>query len=867
MDSMATVGASRRTLMRAAGGVALTGLLVRGAVAQPPPAAAPAQAASWPHVVQAAGGGSATVYQPQVISWPGQAVLNARAAVSITRARAAGQSGGAAPAPVLGTIEVTARTTTDFATRLVTLSDLRLTGSRFPALDTGQAAQLEARLKQILPSVTTQRIPLDTLLLSLREGAQVPSDPAVDNDPPVIFHSTRPASLVVFDGDPVLAPLGAGSPLSVAVNTNWDVFFDPTAAAGDGPWYLLVGESWFEAPHATGPFAPLATLPEALRNMPDQPATADARRAIPGRPMAPDAAPTIFVSMKPAEIILTDGPPRFTTIPGTTVQMVSNSDSALFRHAGDERFYYLVSGRWFRAASLDGPWSFATPELPPDFAAIPPDSAAGNVLASIPGTAQAQEAVLQAQIPRTATLPRSGTPGPEVTYAGAPQFKPIPGTGLSYAVNTAFEVLLVSGRYYCCHEGAWYIAAAPTGPWALAEGPPPGVQRIPPSHPLHNVVYVSVYDVTPAAVTYGYTAGYLGGLVAAGVLVYGTGYWYPPVVLPGPVPVFFPYPVSYAGNVWYNPASGAWARGGTVYGPYGGVARSGAAYNPATGAWARGGAVYGPYGGAGAWSAYNPRTGTYARGSAAWGGGSGWANASFVNPSTGRSGTTTQSWTPYGRSGSTEVSGPNRSVDTASASNARGGAAGGFTSSTGAEGAAVRGAGGNQAAAVRTQGGNVYAGADGNVYRKTDSGWQKYDSGGWQTVTPPAGRQGGEAQPANLGATERGAAANPTAATQATPPRADATPDTRARAGTRGQDPAQTPAGQGGRQAGRTAGGTLDGSGFSQLEQDHTARQAGEMRQRSLGGGQAWGGFEPGQRAGGGEAGGRFGGGGGFHRR
>jgi hypothetical protein len=42
----------------------------------------------------------------------------------------------------------------------------------------------------------------------------------------------------------------------------------------------------------------------------------------------------------------------------------------------------------------------------------------------------------------------------------------------------------------------------------------------------------------------------------------------------------------------------AWARGGSVYGPYGYGAAAGTAYYPATGAWAHGAAVYGPYGGA-----------------------------------------------------------------------------------------------------------------------------------------------------------------------------------------------------------------------------------------------------------------------------
>jgi hypothetical protein len=352
----------------------------------------------------------------------------------------------------------------------------------------------------------------------------------------------------------------------------------------------------------------------------------------------------------------------------------------------------------------------------------------------VPGTSQAQLAVLRAQIPQQATLKRADAKL-TVSYAGAPEFRPLPGIDLAYAVNTAFEVLETGGKYYVCYQGAWFVGATPNGPWALADSVPPAVHSIPPSSPVYNVSYVNVYGSTAETVTYGYTAGYTMGYVAAGVLVYGTGYYYPPYVVPGVVPVFLPYPYSYAGSVWYNPAVGAWARGGTVYGPYGGAVTAGRAYNPATGAWARGGAVYGPYGGAGAWSAYNPATGTYAHGSAAWGPNGRTANASFYNPRYGVSGSTTQNANAYSRWGSSTVSGPNRTVNTASASNARG-SAGAISSSTGAAAAGVHTRTGNNAAIGRTASGNVYAGADGNAYKHTDTGWSKWDNG-WQSMKSP----------------------------------------------------------------------------------------------------------------------------------
>src|SRR4030095_12075736 len=96
------------------------------------------------------------------------------------------------------------------------------------------------------------------------------------------------------------------------------------------------------------------------------------------------------------------------------------------------------------------------------------------------------------------------------------------------------------------------------------------------------------------------------GYVSAGVVVYGTGWYYPPYIYPARIPIYYPYSFAYAGAASYNPATGAWARGGAIYGPYGGVVKGGTAYNPATGGWARGGAVYGPKGGAGRVAASTP---------------------------------------------------------------------------------------------------------------------------------------------------------------------------------------------------------------------------------------------------------------------
>ena len=321
----------------------------------------------------------------------------------------------------------------------------------------------------------------------------------------------------------------------------------------------------------------------------------------------------------PAAIIVTNGPPQWTSVAGTSLQYAANSDAALFRdQAQGGKLYYLVSGRWFSAATLAGPWSFATTSLPADFARIPPNGPRGFVLVSVPGTPQAQEALLETQIPQQATLDRS-TAKMTVVYAGEPVFAPIPGTTLAYATNTSFVVVRESASYYSCYQGAWFVAGGPSGPWVLTETVPASIYAIPPSSPVYPCTYVRVYASTPTSITYGYTPGYTMSYVSAGVVVYGTGYYYPPYIYPAYMPIYYPYPYSYAGATYYNPATGAWAHGGAIYGPWGGAAKGGSYYNPTTGTYARGGEIYGPNGGAGAFSAYNPTTGSYAHGSATWG--------------------------------------------------------------------------------------------------------------------------------------------------------------------------------------------------------------------------------------------------------
>jgi hypothetical protein len=388
--------------------------------------------------------------------------------------------------------------------------------------------------------------------------------------------------------------------------------------------------------------------------------------------------PQIFVSLEPAELIQTKGKAQMKPIEETELLYVTNTENHILLHTPNSKYYVLLSGRWFQSSSLNGPWDH-TPgaELPEDFAKIPEEHSQASLLASVPGTPQAKEALIANSIPQTAAIKREEAKL-KVKYDGAPKFVQIEGTSLKYAANTPTPVIQTkNNEYYAVENGVWFAASAPAGPWAVAAVVPADIYSIPASCPIHYVTYVKVYSSTPDTVYVGYTPGYYGTVVSdEQVVVYGTGYYYSPYV--GTVwygapytygcgaafgwsssagwsvgfsvgygyPMYYPwwgpvgwgwmyapypyYPVGYWGGAAYTNVYGHW--GSTAYGgtraawanPYTGnygQAGRGAVYNSATGAYAAGRAgrntnVYTGNTVAGAQGVrYNPNTGVVAGGS------------------------------------------------------------------------------------------------------------------------------------------------------------------------------------------------------------------------------------------------------------
>ena len=239
---------------------------------------------------------------------------------------------------------------------------------------------------------------------------------------------------------------------------------------------------------------------------------------------------------------------------------MTNTDSDIVLDMAGQESFVLISGRWYKSKSMKPPWEFVKPDaLPAEFKKIPEPSPIGEVLTSVAGTPQAEDALAEAQVPQTAAIKRNEAKT-KVEYHGEPQFKPIPDTEVAYAVNTASQVLKIKGKYYVVVQAVWFVGSSPNGPWTLSDKAPPEAQQIPPDSPVYNVKYVAVYDTTPEVVYVGYYPGYVGCYPYYGTVVWGTGWYYPPYISPY---AYYPRPVTFGFSAHYNPYSG-WSLGFSI---------------------------------------------------------------------------------------------------------------------------------------------------------------------------------------------------------------------------------------------------------------------------------------------------------------
>ena len=693
----------------------------------------------WPRIFHS-GSVTFTIYPPQVEKWEGN-VIDFYCAVESKE--------GTSSAAKYGVVWLQAWTEVDKVNRLVTLNRIQVIRVKFPAA-ADQEAALSALLAKKLPSVT-KTVSLDRLEAAVEADNEEMKGVEVKNDPPRVIIATKPSLLVLIDGPSEMREV-PGTELQRVINTRSIILLENEKKL----YYLRVEDWWLQSKELEGPWKYAEKLPDDIKKAEDFLVKQNLAQNSEGKQPAQQpslkeagkkaAIPDIYIVFGQAEMIETNGPPTYERISGTGLEYATNTNGNIFRLG--EQYYILVSGRWFKSATLDGPWSFVPgKELPSDFANIPATSPKATVLASVPGTYESKEAVIANSVPQTATITRSEAKL-TVQYDGSPMFLPIEGTSMQYARNTSAAVIETSDHhYYCVESGVWFTAFSPQGPWIVADSVPAEIYDIPPSSPLYYVTYVKVYSSTPEVVYVGYTPGYYGTVVSENTMtvVYGTGWYYPPYI--GPT-VWYGWPYTYgvgAGFV-YSTGSG-WSFGfgyGYTYYPW---------YYPWWGPMGYYGCCWYPYYGWGAWggaavaNAYGVWGNTaYSRTGAAW-----------ANPYTGNYGASTRGAYHNNQTGRSTVAGRgyNTNIYTGNTAGYRGGAtynpntgivAGGGAGYAGniysGQGAAGRGGfayNTNTNTGIAAGSNNVYAGRDGTVYRynRGSGNWSSNSGGGWQSIDKP----------------------------------------------------------------------------------------------------------------------------------
>jgi hypothetical protein len=466
-----------------------------------------AEQRGWPREIPSSAG-TILIYSPQVDAFS-MDLLTARAAVSLTREAGA--------EPVFGAVWFTSRVVTDRDADTVAYTQIHVLKLRVPGLrgDDEQAfiAAIEraANEWQLGESLTRFTYAVEAARQASASAAQL------DNTPPKVVFAREPTVLLAYDGAPQVRPI-EGSDLERVINTPYVVIYDPKAKS----YYLTGGRHWYTARAAVGPWTSIAAAPPKVAGVAPQDTAAAAADS--GAPRA------IVTATEPTELVVITGDPMLVPITGTDLLYVSNTESDLFKELQSQEYFLLLSGRWFRSRTLAGPWSYVPPDkLPATFAKIPPDTPRSDVLASVPGTEAANDAIVDAAIPQTAAVKRAEA-ALEVTYDGDPRFEPVEGTRMAYAVNASTAVLRIDGRYYACDQAVWFVSSGPTGPWTVSDTLPPAVQAIPPTSPVYYVKFVHIYYATPEVVYVGYTPGYVGAYPYYGTIVYGTGWRYRPYI-------------------------------------------------------------------------------------------------------------------------------------------------------------------------------------------------------------------------------------------------------------------------------------------------------------------------------------------------
>ncbi|HTE11464.1 MAG TPA: hypothetical protein VK645_10845 [Chitinophagaceae bacterium] len=486
----------------------------------------------WPKEIPASDGSRITVYEPQPEKYADNSMY-ARAAVSIIRK--------AGDEPVFGVMWFNATLETD--SRMATLKQVTVVQSKFADNDEASKTLLLNAVEKGMPAMNIQ-FEVSRLQSVLQEEKEE-TGADLKNDPPLILYRDKPTTLIVLDGEPV-EQQDDDLKMTRIVNSPYLIVKNPD----DKKYYLYGGNFWYSSSQVKDGWKNVKSLPSKIKEI-DAVMKEEAKKDTAQKDETTFTSTTdILVSTVPAELIQTEGAPTYQAVEGSTLLYVNNSLDEIFKDVESQKNYILIAGRWYRSTTLNGPWEYVEPDaLPAAFANIPAGSEKDGVLASVAGTDEANEAMIDARVPQTAKVNRS-TATCEVTYDGDPKFVTIENTNLSVAENSSLTVMLApNNQYYALENGIWFISSNANGPWQVANERPSDVEKIPVSNSAYNARYVYVYQTTPQYVYVGYTHGYMGNYIGRRTVVWGTGWHYRPWYGRR----FWPRPYTWGFGMHYNP--------------------------------------------------------------------------------------------------------------------------------------------------------------------------------------------------------------------------------------------------------------------------------------------------------------------------
>jgi len=440
---------------------------------QPPVQAQP----EWPKSIITAGGTVIDLYSPRVVSWSDDVVRWH----SVMSVRHVGSDD-----PVYGAAWISAMVNRDSAARQLLVRSVHVDRLRIPD-DTDRAdndfisTAMEVYTPWVLGSIPE---PVDGGGgLAANAGGGIAADAGAGRTK--IYYATAPTVLVLIDGAPRLE-MNAHWGLPAVVNTHRVIVRGP-----DSNFYLYVGNRWYMAPDATGPYSAVKGRPvRQLRKI-----AADLRVAARKMDIPVDGEESvrkIIVRTEPALLIRTFGRLALSRIPHTAFYYCTNSAATLIFAPNKRRCYALFGDQWYMTRDIS-------------------DSNGWTAIdrSRLPEAIVGKDARLDEEVPTVAKVDREATT--TIDYYGPPRFRPIPGTGLEYATNTCSIVLKDNLSYYALDNGVWFVAESPLGYWKVSVDRPVGVDLIPRRLRVYRAKFVYIYETAPAYVYEGYLPGYDAG--------------------------------------------------------------------------------------------------------------------------------------------------------------------------------------------------------------------------------------------------------------------------------------------------------------------------------------------------------------------